>query len=54
MPVNIFFKEKPMTIKVHEKLLMTGAAGGLGEAMRERLKVQFQGGGFVRAYAFGG
>ena len=27
-----------MTIKVHEKLLMTGAAGGLGKAMRERLK----------------
>lgn len=28
-----------MTIKVHEKLLLTGAAGGLGKALRERLKV---------------
>jgi uronate dehydrogenase len=27
-----------MTIKVHEKLLLTGAAGGLGKALRERLK----------------
>ena len=27
-----------MTLKVHEKLLMTGAAGGLGQALRERLK----------------
>jgi len=27
-----------MTIKVHEKLLMTGAAGGLGKALRDRLK----------------
>jgi len=27
-----------MTIKVHEKLLLTGAAGGLGKAMRQRLK----------------
>ncbi len=27
-----------MTIKVHKKLLMTGAAGGLGQALRERLK----------------
>jgi len=27
-----------MTIKVHEKLLLTGAAGGLGNALRERLK----------------
>ncbi|TCT04839.1 NAD-dependent epimerase/dehydratase family protein [Paralcaligenes ureilyticus] len=27
-----------MTIKVHEKLLLTGAAGGLGRALRERLK----------------
>jgi uronate dehydrogenase len=27
-----------MTIKVHEKLLLTGAAGGLGQALRERLK----------------
>ena len=28
-----------MTIKVHEKLLLTGAAGGLGTALRARLKV---------------
>lgn len=28
-----------MTIRVHEKLLLTGAAGGLGRALRERLKV---------------
>ena len=27
-----------MTLKVHEKLLLTGAAGGLGQALRERLK----------------
>ena len=27
-----------MTIKVHNKLLLTGAAGGLGKALRERLK----------------
>jgi uronate dehydrogenase len=27
-----------MTIKVHHKLLLTGAAGGLGTALRERLK----------------
>lgn len=27
-----------MTIKLHEKLLLTGAAGGLGKALRERLK----------------
>jgi uronate dehydrogenase len=27
-----------MTIKVHERLLLTGAAGGLGKALRERLK----------------
>ncbi len=27
-----------MTIKVHEKLLLTGAAGGLGKALRERLR----------------
>lgn len=27
-----------MTTKVHHKLLMTGAAGGLGTALRERLK----------------
>jgi uronate dehydrogenase len=27
-----------MTIKVHERILLTGAAGGLGVALRERLK----------------
>lgn len=27
-----------MTIKSHNRILMTGAAGGLGQAMRERLK----------------
>ncbi|WP_114972470.1 NAD-dependent epimerase/dehydratase family protein [Rhodoferax ferrireducens] len=27
-----------MTSKVHQKLLLTGAAGGLGQALRERLK----------------
>ena len=27
-----------MTIKTHDKLLLTGAAGGLGKALRERLK----------------
>lgn len=27
-----------MTIKVHEKILLTGAAGGLGKVLRERLK----------------
>jgi uronate dehydrogenase len=27
-----------MTLKVHQKLLLTGAAGGLGQALRERLK----------------
>lgn len=27
-----------MTIKVHHRLLLTGAAGGLGKALRERLK----------------
>ena len=27
-----------MTIKAHEKILLTGAAGGLGNALRERLK----------------
>jgi uronate dehydrogenase len=27
-----------MTIKSHHRILMTGAAGGLGQAMRERLK----------------
>ncbi|MDB5868248.1 MAG: NAD-dependent epimerase/dehydratase [Polaromonas sp.] len=31
-------KLKKMTLKVHEKLLLTGAAGGLGKALRERLK----------------
>jgi uronate dehydrogenase len=29
---------KNMTIKVHYKLLLTGAAGGLGTALRDRLK----------------
>jgi uronate dehydrogenase len=27
-----------MTIKSHHRLLMTGAAGGLGQVMRDRLK----------------
>ena len=27
-----------MTIKAHQTLLLTGAAGGLGQALRERLK----------------
>ena len=27
-----------MTLKIHQKLLLTGAAGGLGQALRERLK----------------
>ena len=27
-----------MTIKGHHKLLLTGAAGGLGQALREKLK----------------
>ncbi len=27
-----------MTVKVHQKLLLTGAAGGLGQALRQRLK----------------
>ena len=27
-----------MTIKSHEKILLTGAAGGLGKVLRERLK----------------
>ncbi|SFC10338.1 uronate dehydrogenase [Polaromonas sp. OV174] len=31
-------EKQKMTIKVHEKLLLTGAAGGLGKALRERLK----------------
>ena len=31
-----------MTIRVHEKLLLTGAAGGLGQALRERLKANCQ------------
>lgn len=31
-----------MTIRVHEKLLLTGAAGGLGRALRERLKANCQ------------
>ena len=28
-----------MTVKIHHKLLLTGASGGLGRALRERLKV---------------
>jgi len=28
-----------MTVKSHEKILLTGAAGGLGKALRDRLKV---------------
>lgn len=31
-----------MTIRAHEKLLLTGAAGGLGRALRERLKANCQ------------
>jgi uronate dehydrogenase len=31
-----------MTIKVHERLLLTGAAGGLGLALRDRLKANCQ------------
>jgi uronate dehydrogenase len=33
-----FKQRQAMTIKLHEKLLLTGAAGGLGQALRERLK----------------
>ena len=38
--VQCFTKKRSlkMTIQVHEKLLLTGAAGGLGKALRERLK----------------
>ena len=38
--VQSFTTKRPlkMTIKVHDKLLLTGAAGGLGKALRERLK----------------
>jgi len=32
------FREKEMSIKVHERLLLTGAAGGLGKALRGPLK----------------
>jgi len=32
-----------MTIKVHTKLLLTGAAGGLGQALRTRLKADCEG-----------
>ena len=31
-------QDAKMTIKVHEKILLTGAAGGLGKALRQRLK----------------
>ncbi len=31
-----------MTISVHKRILMTGAAGGLGQAMRQRLKADCQ------------
>ncbi len=31
-----------MTLQVHAKLLLTGAAGGLGQALRSRLKVNCQ------------
>ena len=31
-----------MTIRVHERLLLTGAAGALGQALRERLKANCQ------------
>ena len=31
-------QDEKMTIKAHEKILLTGAAGGLGKALRERLK----------------
>ncbi len=37
-PLTAAAQIKKMTIKVHEKLLLTGAAGGLGKALRERLK----------------
>jgi uronate dehydrogenase len=33
-----FIKEIFMTINVHNRILLTGAAGGLGKALRERLK----------------
>lgn len=36
--LEIFGKTIEMTIKVHDKLLLTGAAGGLGKALRERMK----------------
>jgi uronate dehydrogenase len=34
----VFIKEIFMTINVHNRILLTGAAGGLGKALRERLK----------------
>lgn len=34
----MFIKEIFMTINVHNRILLTGAAGGLGKALRERLK----------------
>jgi uronate dehydrogenase len=33
-----FIKEIFMTINVHNRILLTGAAGGLGKALRDRLK----------------
>ena len=39
MPTPDYLKRvRHMTLKVHKKLLLTGAAGGLGQALRERLK----------------
>ena len=35
---NIQRKRRDMTIRSHSRILMTGAAGGLGQAMRTRLK----------------
>jgi len=35
---NIQRKLRDMTIRSHSRILMTGAAGGLGQAMRTRLK----------------
>ena len=40
-PLELVFKFNPSSIRshqVHKKLLLTGAAGGLGQALRERLK----------------
>ncbi len=35
---NRFPEKREMAIKVHQKLLLTGAAGGLGQELRDRLK----------------